>query len=471
MSSSKVSNKHYFAWLKHPRHYLFFKIFIWFWLTITGTVAALIFLSNITAINAVSTEPLRGPMKKNLIYTAKSIERSATKHKRTLADVLSHPRLSKRKILFLGAAQPEDALSNKEIPAEIDLNLLSFSQNLAPQVIFTEKYQAFGPVNINVPEGQFYLYEIDINHQPPLLMRFKLMPNWMKVLVAIFASLILSFIFSRNLIAPINSLKKAAIKLSSGDLSARVAIPASRKDELGVLGRDFNSMANQLEQLISAQKRLLADISHELRSPLTRLKMATGLAQMQANEASQSYLLRIEKEANQLDKMIADVLQVSRLEAQSQTLSLQKQSLKDIVEHVLNDAQFEAKQNTKTLTFSGNADVMLSCDESLVASALENLLRNAIKYAHSNISFNVHYNNQIYIEICDDGPGVPNEQLSKLCEPFFRQSDARDRVSGGTGLGLAIAKNAIIAHGGSLALSNKEKGGLCANITLPLIKE
>ncbi|TMN46442.1 two-component sensor histidine kinase, partial [Pseudoalteromonas piscicida] len=145
-----------------------------------------------------------------------------------------------------------------------------------------------------------------------------------------------SFIFSRNLIAPINSLKKAAIKLSSGDLSARVAIPASRKDELGVLGRDFNSMANQLEQLISAQKRLLADISHELRSPLTRLKMATGLAQMQANEASQSYLLRIEKEANQLDKMIADVLQVSRLEAQSQTLSLQKQSLKDIVEHVLN---------------------------------------------------------------------------------------------------------------------------------------
>jgi len=230
-------------------------------------------------------------------------------------------------------------------------------------------------------------------------------------------------------------------------------------------------MADQLAQLISAQKRLLADISHELRSPLTRLKMATGLAQMQANEASQSYLLRIEKEANQLDKMIADVLQVSRLEANSQALSLHKQSLQDIVDHVLNDATFEAKQHNKQLQVSGSAAVTLNCDEALIASALENLLRNAIKYAQYTISLTLKHSDAIYIEICDDGPGVPNNQLSKLCEPFFRQSDARDRVSGGTGLGLAIAKNAIIAHGGSLVLSNKPQGGLCAMVTLPIIKE
>ncbi|MEL0640171.1 ATP-binding protein [Pseudoalteromonas aliena] len=471
MSLSKASKSTYFAWLKHPRHYLFFKIFIWFWLTIIGTVAALIFLSNITAINAVTNEPLYGPMKKNLIYTAKSIERTAIKHKRNLSEVLVHPRLSKRKLLYLSAAQSEDSLSSKEVPESIDLSLLNFTQNMSPQIIFTEKYQAFGPVNINVPEGSFYLYEIDINHQPPLLMRFKLMPNWMKIVIAIVASLILSFVFSRNLIAPINSLKKAAIKLSAGDLSARADISVNRKDELGILGRDFNSMANQLELLISSQKRLLADISHELRSPLTRLKMATGLAQMQANDASQSYLLRIEKEANQLDKMIADVLQVSRLEAKSQALSLQNQSLQIIVDHVINDAQFEAKQNNKQLKIVGTADININCDETLIASALENLLRNAIKYANNTISITLKHSDVIYIEICDDGYGVPNDQLSKLCEPFFRQSDARDRVSGGTGLGLAIAKNAITAHGGSLVLSNKEQGGLCANITLPIIKE
>ncbi|KAA1161618.1 HAMP domain-containing protein [Pseudoalteromonas fuliginea] len=471
MSLSKENKVGSLSWLKHPGHYLFFKIFIWFWLTIIGTITALVFLSNITAINAVSNEPLHGPMEKNLLYTAKSIERSVVKHKRTLSDMLSHPRLSKRKLLYLSAEQQEDSLTNKEVPNDVDLSLLNFTKTMSPQIIFTEKYQAFGPIQITVPSGNFYLYEIDINHQPPLFLRLKLMPGWMKISIAIIASLILSFLFSRNLIAPINSLKKAAVKLSGGDLSARAAISVSRKDELGILGRDFNSMANQLEQLISSQKRLLADISHELRSPLTRLKMATGLAQMQANEASQSYLLRIEKEANQLDKMIADVLQVSRLEAKSQALSLQQQSLQIIIDHVLNDAQFEAKQNNKQLQIMGSTDISVNCDETLIASALENLLRNAIKYANSTISITLKHTDAIYIEICDDGPGVPNNQLNKLCEPFFRQSDARDRVSGGTGLGLAIAKNAITAHGGNLVLSNKEQGGLCANITLPIIKE
>lgn len=471
MSLSKENKVGSLSWLKHPGHYLFFKIFIWFWLTIIGTITALVFLSNITAINAVSNEPLHGPMEKNLLYTAKSIERSVVKHKRTLSDMLSHPRLSKRKLLYLSAEQQEDSLTNKEVPNDVDLSLLNFTKTMSPQIIFTEKYQAFGPIQITVPSGNFYLYEIDINHQPPLFLRLKLMPGWMKVSIAIIASLILSFLFSRNLIAPINSLKKAAVKLSGGDLSARAAISVSRKDELGILGRDFNSMANQLEQLISSQKRLLADISHELRSPLTRLKMATGLAQMQANEASQSYLLRIEKEANQLDKMIADVLQVSRLEAKSQALSLQQQSLQIIIDHVINDAQFEAKQNNKQLQIMGSADISVNCDETLIASALENLLRNAIKYANSTISITLKHTDAIYIEICDDGPGAPNNQLNKLCEPFFRQSDARDRVSGGTGLGLAIAKNAITAHGGNLVLSNKEQGGLCANITLPIIKE
>ena len=229
-------------------------------------------------------------------------------------------------------------------------------------------------------------------------------------------------------------------------------------------------MADQLEQLLSAQKRLLADISHELRSPLTRLKMATGLAQMQASEASQSYLLRIEKEANQLDKMIADVLQVSRLEANSQPLSLQTQSLQVIVDHVINDAQFEAKQHNKALVVHGNVEVNIECDEMLIASALENILRNAIKYAQHTISISLKHSDTIYIQICDDGPGVPKAQLDKLCEPFFRQSDARDRHSGGTGLGLAIAKNAVIAHGGNLVLSNKDAGGLCVEVSLPIQK-
>ena len=470
MSLSKESKVTRFSWLRHPRHYLFFKVFAWFWLTIIGTFTALFFLSNISLINAISHDPLKGPMQKNLEHLARGIERSAHKHKRSIHDIITHPRLSKRKLLYLNSLSSDEFLISKKVENNIDFSLLNFSEGMPPQIIFTEYYQAFGPVRIRVPEGEFELYEIDINQQRPLFIRLRLLPVWLKISIAIIASLTLSFLFSRNLIAPINSLKQAAIRLSNGDLSARAAINSQRKDELGVLGRDFNRMADQLEQLLSAQKRLLADISHELRSPLTRLKMATGLAQMQASEASQSYLLRIEKEANQLDKMIADVLQVSRLEANSQPLSLQAQSLQVIVDHVINDAQFEAKQHNKTLHIQGDAEVNIECDEMLIASALENILRNAIKYAQHTISITLKHSDIITIQICDDGPGVPAAQLDKLCEPFFRQSDARDRVSGGTGLGLAIAKNAVIAHGGNLALSNKDAGGLCVEVSLSIQK-
>ncbi|MBE0377842.1 ATP-binding protein [Pseudoalteromonas prydzensis] len=467
MSLSKENSKTHFAWLKHPKHFLFFKIFLWFWLTVIGTITALVFLSNI-ATNQVSNEDLHGPMLKNLQYTAKGIERTVVKHNKAVADILMHPRLAKRKLLYLNSDQPEHSITSRTPPNEIDLSLINFTKNMTPQIIFTEYYQAFGPIKIDLPEGTFYLYEVDENHQTPFFVRLRLMPIWLKVLIALLASLTLSFIFSRNLIAPINHLKQAAVKLANGDLTARADIDPNRQDELGVLGRDFNSMATQLEQLISAQKRLLADISHELRSPLTRLKMATGLAQMQTPEANQTYLLRIEKEANQLDKMIADVLQVSRLEANSQTLSLHQQSLQVIIDHVLNDAQFEAKQTNKQLLVEGQLNIDIRCDESLIASALENVLRNAIKYAANTITLSLSLSDAIYIEISDDGPGVEPQNLTKLCEPFFRQSDARDRTSGGTGLGLAIAKNAIAAHAGSLTLHNSQPNGLCVRIALPL---
>ena len=196
--------------------------------------------------------------------------------------------------------------------------------------------------------------------------------------------------------------------------------------------------------------------------------MATGLAQMQADDAQQTYLERSDKEANQLDKMIADVLQVSRLEAKSQTLALSTQSLQVIVDHVLNDAQFEAKQSNKELIVNGTLTADLKCDVTLTASALENVLRNAIKYAEHSISIGLVESDAIYITICDDGKGVDEANLARLCEPFFRQEHARDRSTGGTGLGLAIAKNAISAHDGTLTLENQEHGGLCVNIRLPI---
>ena len=266
------------SWLKHPRHYLFLKIFAWFWVTVIATITLLVFLSQLTS--NVGNDELRGPMLKNLEYTAKSIERIVAKHGGSTQDVLSHPRLSKHKLLYLNGEVHGVEMLSQPVSKEIDLSLLNFTKYMRPQIIFTDEYQAYGPVVLNVPEGKFYLYEIDEKRKKPFFVSLWLMPIWLKLLIALIASLMLSFFFSRNLIAPINSLKETAKKLAHGDLTARADVSPTRQDELGVLGRDFNTMAVQLEQLISAQKRLLADISHELRSPLTRLKMATGLAQM-----------------------------------------------------------------------------------------------------------------------------------------------------------------------------------------------
>ncbi len=457
------------SWLKHPGHYLFLKVFAWFWITVCATITLLVFLSQLTS--NVSNDELRGPLLKNLQYTAKSIERIVAKHGKPTQEVLSHPRLSNHKLLYLNGEVHGVEMLSKPVLKDIDLSMLNFTKYMRPQIIFTDEYQAYGPIKITVPEGVFYLYEIDEKRKKPFFISLWLMPTWMKLVIAVVASLLLSFFFSRNLIAPINSLKETAKKLANGDLTARAAISHSRQDELGVLGRDFNTMAAQLEQLISAQKRLLADISHELRSPLTRLKMATGLAQMQASNDQQGYLERIEKEANQLDKMIADVLQVSRLEAKSQTLTLSKQSVQVIIEHVINDAQFEAKQTNKTLIVKGKLNADIPCDETLLASALENVLRNAIKYAEQSIIIDLVESDAIYITVYDDGKGVEEANLARLCEPFFRQEHARDRNTGGTGLGLAIAKNAISAHSGTLILENQQQGGLCVKIRLPFKSE
>jgi two-component system sensor histidine kinase CpxA len=294
-----------------------------------------------------------------------------------------------------------------------------------------------------------------------------LMPSWLKIMIMLSASLLLSLLFSRNLIKPINKLKKASSLLASGQLDARVTIKNKNGDELTSLANDFNIMAQRLEALVTSQKRLMADVSHELRSPLTRLQMATGLAQLKQTPEQESYLLRIEKEANNLEKMIADVLKLARLEVNNQYTQMDKQSLQAIISQVIKDAEFESEQQNKTLVFSGQLSQSITCDAALIASAFDNILRNAIKYANTTIYCDVSQNqDRILITISDDGEGVNEQDLPHLLEPFYRVSQSRQRVSGGAGLGLAIAQQAIELHHGTITLSSPKGSGLIVTVAL-----
>lgn len=444
---------------------LLFKVFAWFWSSIAVTIAILLVISSVSFTDLVS-KPLDD-------RKARSIQKYALFIQERFAGVPSSAQLkrllhrsSRKRELFLKGPTSELSVLSAPLPANIDLNLLSDLDDLTPQYIFTEFYHAVGPAKLTINNQTYYLYEISPKRNPPLLIKFSLMPLWIKFTVPILVSLGLSFLFTRSIVRPIRALRESADKIGKGNLNSRVEQRYIGKDELGELSRDFNIMAEQLETSMGVQKRLLADISHELRSPLTRLSLAAGLAKETKGEKRENYLARIEKEAEQLDQMIGSVLMLSRLETKQQHLDLQSTVLSDVLSPIFQDAEFEAEILGKQIHIQTIPNMTITIDQNIISSAIENILRNAIRYANKTIEVKIEaLDEEVCIVIDDDGPGIPDYLLSKIAEPFYRHSDARERNSGGAGLGLAIAKKAVLAHSGSLNLKNKDAGGLSVKLT------
>ncbi|WP_105187862.1 ATP-binding protein [Pseudoalteromonas sp. T1lg48] len=453
--------------MSNPFNKLYVKIFLWFWLTFAATIVLMAALSSVSFSN-LSYEPLQGSDAHYFKRLGHAVERSAKKHQHSAAEVINLGRLKKRK-LYLYSPEKDLAYSNFNASEEVDLSLLNFRPDMAPQMIFNEHFHALGPLLINLPDGQYQMYELRPGRTLPWFVRLKLLPHWLKITVAIGASLLLSFFFTRTLIGPLNSLRFSARAIAEGQLDSREHLAAKRNDEIGILAREFNAMAQRLETLVNTQRTLLGDISHELRSPLTRLSLACAIAQDKADKDTQVQLQRIGKEAQLLDLMIERILTLSRLENRQQSLQTELMSPAQLLAPVFTDAEFEAKSQHKTLSLPQLPEQpLLRVDAMLLASACENLLRNAIKYANSHIEVSIkHEQQQWQLNIRDDGPGVAEQELAHITEPFYRVGSARARNSGGTGLGLAIAAKAIAAHQGELVLQNHPQGGLVATIKLP----
>ncbi len=291
-------------------------------------------------------------------------------------------------------------------------------------------------------------------------------------LLAIVVTGLISYWLARNITSPIRQLQRATQQISSGDLSSRVAPEvALRKDEIGELGREFDRMAEHIEELMSAQKRMLRDVSHELRSPLARLQVALELARKSVGDSGKKEHDRIEKEANRLDELIGQVLSLVRLSTNGSKLVKEEVEIEGLVQQIAEDAGFEAGSQGKKVRLTKSTCGTLAADPELLHSALENVVRNAILYTPENSSVEISVTKRAdsVVKICvrDFGPGVSEDALSHLFEPFYREADARDRTSGGYGLGLAIAKRAIQLHGGSIVAKNAEGAGLEVEIYLP----
>lgn len=291
-------------------------------------------------------------------------------------------------------------------------------------------------------------------------------------LVALLVTGLISYWLAQNITWPIRQLQTATRKISGGDLSARVSGGvAQRRDELGDLGREFDRMAEHIEELLSAQKRMLRDVSHELRSPLARLQVALELARKSVGEQGKVGHDRIEREANRLDELIEQVLSLVRLTTNGADIEMAQLDVCGIVEQVVADANYEAESQQKQVRLIAAIPFPMSGNAGLLHSALENIVRNAVKYSPANtaveVNMSIGQGGELRICVRDYGPGVSEQRLAHIFEPFYREAEARDRASGGYGLGLAIAQSSIRLHGGDICAGNADRGGLMMEIVLP----
>lgn len=325
-----------------------------------------------------------------------------------------------------------------------------------------------GPMDIPINGQNFRLFLRGVPNLPPANLPFWMESQWVRVVFALVVSGLMSLILSWSIVRPLEKLRTTTKALASGTLDARAGSSVSRRsDEIGELGRDFDDMASRIEKLVAAQKRLLGNVSHELRSPLTRLQVAMGIVRQKSPPELDKALNRIERESDRLENLIAQILKLSRFENDMLHVEFQKVDFSELVAKVVEDARFESSTRAVTITDDLVENCTLFADPQLMHSIVDNVLRNALRFSPENGELRVemtHTKKQISLYIIDQGPGVPDDKLARLFDPFYRL----DQTNTGAGLGLNIALQAVQLHNGKITASNNKDGGLTVEILLPL---
>jgi len=299
-----------------------------------------------------------------------------------------------------------------------------------------------------------------------------------RLVIVVLAGGIFCWWFTWRITKPIRILRTTTGRFAQGDLTARIGNNPEfhRGDELFELSRDFDYMATRIEQLMKLQQQLLADISHELRSPLARLSLALDLAKRRLGEGVPEHR-RMDREVQRLNELIEQLLTLARLQAQSKEPEAETVDVRDLVYEVAADAGFEAEAVGRKVVVARTCDGNVQGNRALLRSALENVVRNAVRHTPESSEVTIEMErvngadpqaHRLRIGVQDHGPGVPSPALERLFDPFFRVDEGRDRKSGGVGLGLAITRQAMRAHGGTATAQNLSSGGLLIRLELPV---
>jgi two-component system, OmpR family, sensor kinase len=289
-------------------------------------------------------------------------------------------------------------------------------------------------------------------------------------LSAVLAVLIISLVLAWYLSQPARHLRWALARFAEGRLDTRVEpLMSGRRDEIADLAYDFDLMAARIEQLAQANRALMHDISHELRSPLTRVQAAIGLLRQDPSQAD-AMIERIVRESERLDMLIEELLTLHRLDAGTDGTPPQRVDVIELLQSIADDAGFEARAAQRTLRVDAPGSFVIEAYGELLYRAFENVVRNALKFSPASSEIEVAARivdggSTLVTHVRDRGPGVPSNMLQAIFEPFTRV--ARSESVCGTGLGLAIARRAMLLHGGSVEATVREGGGLIVTLSLP----
>lgn len=459
------------GWLKKliPTHTLFGRVFLWFWLVSILLTSGGSFVAR-AIINTNELKPIDSETMTRFGAIAEMVQLQLQDVEFVPAALHAISRAKAMPMLLI----PEDGrrpVYAMPRPMRPQAELVEAIKNESePRLIQTVRADFIGPYTLELDNKQYAFF---VGEPKPFSFLFAVNQRypWQLPLMIFLLSGACCFLLVWNLLRPIKQLQAATQKMAAGDLHARVGEKVLGEDEIGQLGRDYNRMADKVSQQVDAQKRLLADISHELRSPLARQQVAMSLVRKTLRHNDNAGMLkaidRIELENERLNDMIGQLLMLSRLEA-SQVFEFARVDLNMLLQRLCVDATFEAEAKQKRIEFFEHDTAIIEGNHELLLRAIENVVRNAIHYANRHIQVSLT-NRDGVITLCvvDDGPGVAEEELAQLFNPFYRLSEARDRHTGGVGLGLAIARQAAQAHGGKIMAKNTETGGLSVCIQLP----
>ena len=450
---------------------LFVKILLWFILTVVVAVSGTFYVSNVL----MQRQQQQPPQFSRFTYELRDARDAWQVEGATgLESVLERVKDADGLEAHLADASEHDVLTGRDWSKEIVTTLAQSYQGRGrgpgrgdsnPFFLFT---RVDGPrPQMSVTQTRtgpkfYFIVRYPNNPNAQAASRIELLPQtwWM---LGIFA--VLCYVLARHVTSPLRQMQKTVERFGQGDFTARVN--SRRGDELGQLGRTVDRMAERIDNLLKSQRRLLQDISHELRSPLARLGVAVELARGGAN--LESSLNRIEREGTRLNTLVGELIQVTRGEGDPQGLATEQVRLDELIGTIVDDARIEAEKRQVILN-SSLSQVTMTGNPELLRRAIENLVRNAIRYSPEETTVDVSLSQvgSVYrVSVRDRGPGVPAESLPSIFDPFYRVEKDRGRTSGGVGLGLAIAKRAVELHQGTMRAQNVTPG-LRVEIDLPV---